>query len=432
MASAVQLGQKRPSEPRLPVCGSDINVGGIVWIRQKTEIDPRFINGLSLETHSFNHPAVVINKDKQGDSESLVTIAPMTSFGSRELTSSHPDNRSFWERYLPVAPSPPHPISGTQLVLRNGGVLEKPSYIQITCYDVAREVLAHYTRGRNCPKHRKGLRLTQGSLKQLISQMPDPVSWTPAEATIGPRGTTLSNEAIWDVKLTLGAQALDDGTFERLLRLCRVCSIEVTVAPAQTSTIPSNSLIQSSGTQCRNPEISPAIASSGARRAPTRIAYDNRDHSQEAGSAQQVYMQLHSSIKTLSKLYLMSCDFLQAHLKSVVCFGRPRKDPRFLAVTLATRMLWSLHRENFPWYVDDDAALGVPEMTKKMEHKGINNRILKKLEWVQQHGSRDNPRNYELTLRSREELLAFLTELLSLMDSPAAFIGRIFRSDDTV
>lgn len=226
--------------------------------------------------------------------------------------------RDAGQRYLPVAPSPPHPISGTQLVLRNGGVLEKPSYIQITCYNVAREVLAHYTRGRNCPKHRKGLRLTQGSLKQLISQMPDPVSWTPAEATIGPRGTTLSNEAIWDVKLTLGAQALDDGTFERLLRLCRVCSIEVTVAPAQTSTIPSNSLIQTSGTQCNNivhpateageicprrrglnPEISPTIASSGARRAPTRIAYDNRDHSQEAGSAQQVYMQLHSSIKTL-------------------------------------------------------------------------------------------------------------------------------------
>jgi hypothetical protein len=82
MASAVQLGPKRPSDPRLPVCGSDINVGGIVWIRQKTEIDPRLINGLSLETHSFNHPAVIINKDKQGDSESLVTIAPVSIYRS--------------------------------------------------------------------------------------------------------------------------------------------------------------------------------------------------------------------------------------------------------------------------------------------------------------------------------------------------------------
>ncbi|KFY66151.1 hypothetical protein V497_01104 [Pseudogymnoascus sp. VKM F-4516 (FW-969)] len=44
----------------------------------------------------------------------------------------------------------------------------------------------------------------------------------------------------------------------------------------------------------------------------------------------------------------------------------PRKDPGFLAVALTTRMLWFLHREYFPWYVDDDAALGVPEMTKKM------------------------------------------------------------------
>ncbi|KFY66176.1 hypothetical protein V496_02142 [Pseudogymnoascus sp. VKM F-4515 (FW-2607)] len=59
--------------------------------------------------------------------------------------------------------------------------------------------------------------------------------------------------------------------------------------------------------------------------------------------------------------------------------GGPRKDPRFLPVALATRMLWFLRRQDFPWYVDDDAALGVPEMTKKMEHKGINNRILKKL-----------------------------------------------------
>lgn len=46
--------------------------------------------------------------------------------------------------------------------------------------------------------------------------------------------------------------------------------------------------------------------------------------------------------------------------------GGPRKDPRFLAVALATRMLWFLHRQDFPWYVDDHAALGVPEMTKKM------------------------------------------------------------------
>ena len=44
----------------------------------------------------------------------------------------------------------------------------------------------------------------------------------------------------------------------------------------------------------------------------------------------------------------------------------PQKDPRFLAVALATRMLWFLHRQDFPRYVDDDAALGVPEMTKKM------------------------------------------------------------------
>ena len=41
-------------------------------------------------------------------------------------------------------------------------------------------------------------------------------------------------------------------------------------------------------------------------------------------------------------------------------------DPRFLAATLPTRMLWFLHPQDFPWYEDNDAVLGVPEMTKKM------------------------------------------------------------------
>ncbi|KFY11345.1 hypothetical protein V491_07243 [Pseudogymnoascus sp. VKM F-3775] len=44
----------------------------------------------------------------------------------------------------------------------------------------------------------------------------------------------------------------------------------------------------------------------------------------------------------------------------------PQKDPRFLAATLATRMLWFLHSQDFPWYEDDDTVLGVPEMMKKM------------------------------------------------------------------
>jgi hypothetical protein len=109
-----------------------------------------------------------------------------------------------------------------------------------------------------------------------------------------------------------------------------------------------------------------------------------------------------------------------------------RKDPKQFAANLATRMLWFLRPKAFPWEVDDGMVLRIAEMTKKIEHKGVNNRFLRELGWVQVHGSRPNPRNSEMSLRPANELLQLRRELLSLRKKPEAFIARVFHSQDSV
>jgi hypothetical protein len=110
----------------------------------------------------------------------------------------------------------------------------------------------------------------------------------------------------------------------------------------------------------------------------------------------------------------------------------PRKDPGLFAAGLVTRMLWFLRPEAFPWGEDDGQVLRVSEMTKKIEHKGVSNRVLRELGWVQVVGTRDNPRNSETQLREAEELLKMRAELLRLRRDPAIFIKRVFHSHDEV
>jgi hypothetical protein len=109
-----------------------------------------------------------------------------------------------------------------------------------------------------------------------------------------------------------------------------------------------------------------------------------------------------------------------------------RKDPEMFAANLATRMLWFLRPEAFPWDEDVGMVLRISEMTKKIEHKGVNNRVLRQLGWVQVNGNRATPRNSDLRLREAGELLALRSELLSLRKQPASFIRRVFGSDDTM
>jgi hypothetical protein len=109
-----------------------------------------------------------------------------------------------------------------------------------------------------------------------------------------------------------------------------------------------------------------------------------------------------------------------------------KKDARIFAVSLATRMLWFLHREAFPWEEDSGMVLRISEMTKKIEHKGVNNRMLVKLGWVVSSSQRENPRNSELKLRGVEELMRVRKELLSLRGDARGFIAQVFGSYEEV
>jgi hypothetical protein len=68
-----------------------------------------------------------------------------------------------------------------------------------------------------------------------------------------------------------------------------------------------------------------------------------------------------------------------------------------------------------------------------VEHKGINNRLLRELEWVKVTcGKRDTPRNSEISLQDKDKLLRRLRELMSLRSDAVGFIGLVFRSHDTI
>jgi hypothetical protein len=110
-----------------------------------------------------------------------------------------------------------------------------------------------------------------------------------------------------------------------------------------------------------------------------------------------------------------------------------KKDPALFAANLVTRMLWFLRPQHFPWKEDHQLVLRVPEMTKKIEHKGVSNRLLRELEWVKViHGNRDTPHNSEIQLQDVDKHLAMRKELLKLRKDAPAFIRLVFRSHDPI
>jgi hypothetical protein len=112
--------------------------------------------------------------------------------------------------------------------------------------------------------------------------------------------------------------------------------------------------------------------------------------------------------------------------------GGPHKQPGIFAANLVTRMLWFLHPKSFPWEEDDGMVLRVSEMTKKIEHKGVNNRLLREMGWIISSGGRKYPRNSEIRLRPVEELMRLRKELLQLRGDAVRFIEVVFRSSDRV
>lgn len=111
----------------------------------------------------------------------------------------------------------------------------------------------------------------------------------------------------------------------------------------------------------------------------------------------------------------------------------PRKSPALFAVNLVTRMLWFFRPGHFPWTADHGSVLSVPEMTKKMEHKGVNSRLICVLGWVRViSGKRDSPRNSQLRLEDESVHLTRLKSLLKLQRDPVGFIQEVFQDNDSV
>ncbi|KAG5912635.1 hypothetical protein E4U61_000299, partial [Claviceps capensis] len=127
------------------------------------------------------------------------------------------------------------------------------------------------------------------------------------------------------------------------------------------------------------------------------------------------------------------------------------RDKAQLALVMATRMLWYLFPEEFPWTEDRQLhAFDIKEMTKKIgmyttrltggwieanmtsEHKGTNNRVIRDLGWVTVRGSRDTPRNTEMTIQPDGILTQRKIDLVEAMSRPADFLAMIFRTQDEI
>ncbi|KAG6125432.1 hypothetical protein E4U38_007652 [Claviceps purpurea] len=113
----------------------------------------------------------------------------------------------------------------------------------------------------------------------------------------------------------------------------------------------------------------------------------------------------------------------------------PHKDDAQLAVVLATRMLWFLFPNNFPkedQLQESPAPYNIKEMTKKIEHKGVNNRMIRELDWVIVRGNRPTPRNSEMIIKPAHILEARMKALESAMGRPSEFIAMIFKSREQI
>ncbi|KAK1839922.1 hypothetical protein CCHR01_17455 [Colletotrichum chrysophilum] len=110
-----------------------------------------------------------------------------------------------------------------------------------------------------------------------------------------------------------------------------------------------------------------------------------------------------------------------------------RNDPGQLALVMVTRMMWFLYPGSFPWAKGSGGtAYDVAEITKKIEHKGCSNRMLRELGWVTSRSKPDSPRNTDLQLQPQEQLLKTFRDLRGALKRPDDFIRMVFRSDEEI
>ncbi|KAF4871345.1 hypothetical protein CGCSCA1_v009546 [Colletotrichum siamense] len=155
MASKGQPGGAKP------VYGRTL-AGKILWLPKKEEISPSLDTGLSPGV--YNHPVLILSHKPRDDG--TVRALTMTSANGRNITEDMAFHWKFREKYLPVAPTPPHTDSGLQLHLAGASSSNKayrPAYVmtQGGPYTIHRDVLRAH----------QGTSLSSKSFGILVAEM---------------------------------------------------------------------------------------------------------------------------------------------------------------------------------------------------------------------------------------------------------------------
>ena len=159
----------------------DISNGCILWLPDRVEIEDKIIPGsrLAQETEGFfDHPIVVVEVKLLSPTAALLTFAQMTSLGNRTLREAKA--APYWQFYLPITPSAPHPTHGIQLALENEkqkrGMTEN-SYIRLhEPFTLDFTAFRCYSSGQRADGYRH--RLTEDSFDQLARLLRmEPSQW---------------------------------------------------------------------------------------------------------------------------------------------------------------------------------------------------------------------------------------------------------------
>ncbi|KAJ0295617.1 hypothetical protein Brms1b_013764 [Colletotrichum noveboracense] len=155
MASKGQPGGAKP------VYGRTL-AGKILWLPKKEEISPSLDTDLSPGV--YNHPVLIMSHAPRDDG--TVRALTLTSANGRNITEDMAFHWKFREKYLPVAPTPPHADSGLQLHLAGPSPSNKayrPAYVMLQGgpYTIHRDVLRAH----------QGTSLSSKSFGILVTEM---------------------------------------------------------------------------------------------------------------------------------------------------------------------------------------------------------------------------------------------------------------------
>ena len=159
----------------------DINNGCILRLPARAEIEGKISPGSEIAEKDegfFDHPVVVLNVELLSPTAALLTCALMTSFGNRTLREAKA--ALYWQYYIPITPSDPHPTNGIKLGLED----EKPkrgmtenSYICLNgTFTLDFTAFRCYSLGQRADGYRH--RLTKDSFDQLARSLRvEPSQW---------------------------------------------------------------------------------------------------------------------------------------------------------------------------------------------------------------------------------------------------------------